>query len=94
MNSGKELMDKEFYLHIKEILSAAAYSRENELQAKLGQGVEAIEKQKEVQSRLDTIYAVFDRLKNHPMSYNDETVNSWNRMVESLKGLINFCQIP
>ena len=74
MNSGKELMDKEFYLHIKEILSAAAYSRENELQAKLGQGVEAIENQKKVQSRLDTIYAVFDRLKNHPMSYNDETI--------------------
>ena len=49
-------------------------SEKNELQAKLDQGAEAIERQKEVQSRLDTIYAVLDGLKNHPMVYDDETV--------------------
>ena len=49
-------------------------AEKNELQAKLGQGAEAIERQKEVQSRLDTIYAVLDGLKNHPMVYDDETV--------------------
>ena len=49
-------------------------AEKNELQAKLGQGAEAIERQKEVQSRLDTIYADLDGLKNHPMVYDDETV--------------------
>lgn len=49
-------------------------AEKNELQAKLGQDAEAIERQKEVQSRLDTIYAVLDGLKNHPMVYDDETV--------------------
>lgn len=49
-------------------------AEKNELQAKLGQGAEAIERKKEVQSRLDTIYAVLDGLKNHPMDYDDETI--------------------
>ena len=46
----------------------------NELQAKLGEITEERGRQQTVQDRLETIYAVLDGLKNHPMTYDDEEV--------------------
>lgn len=46
----------------------------NELQAKLGEIIEERGRQQTVQDRLETIYAVLDGLKNHPMTYDDEEV--------------------
>ena len=49
-------------------------AEKNELQAKLGEITEERGRQQTVQDRLETIYAVLDGLKNHPMTYDDEEV--------------------
>ena len=49
-------------------------AEKNELQAKLGEITEERGRQQTVQDRRETIYAVLDGLKNHPMTYDDEEV--------------------
>ena len=46
----------------------------NALQQQLARIVEQKQKRKNVESRLDEIYAIIDGLKNHPMEYDDKLV--------------------
>jgi DNA invertase Pin-like site-specific DNA recombinase len=53
---------------------AELMQEKNALQQQLARIVEQKQKRKNVESRLDEIYAIIDGLKNHPMKYDDKLV--------------------